>query len=704
MKLHKTLLAIAISALFAPTSLAQTKALNYELAQINGPLKATGVTAPTGPWARGITGKGVTIAVIDNGFDLTHADFAGKIIASRNFYPGMPNITWGVHGTMMAGIAAGARNGLGTIGVAPNASLILAQVGAGGDTGGIDTTAVYRAIDWASGLGATAINMSFGYSYDNTFRAGVKYLAPGMYKSPAAYGTMYGLKLTDLNAYAVGTNRGSILVAAAGNQGLPYAAFPGHFATQVNSSGALVLNGQMIIVGATNSSGTMPANFSNKAGTLCTTVATNGSGCNQLFLVKDFYVMAPGMQVYGSYPNQGAADTILGDTGTNGAIANNGTSPAAAYVSGGIALLKQKWPQLRANQTVALILNTATPIAGCSSDRCGKGLVNLNAATTPMGELTVADLTILNGSGVVNGKPLVSTVVVTSGAIKLGGTSSILDNIQAVDTIGRNYTVNLSNAVGTYNSMSYQFGNPYMAFSPRNYKQVVAPVGNDGMLTVMGGDGGSAMQYEWQHNKDTRLSLESGSLTEYNGLLGTTGSGAMALGSSSTALMGVGVKHNIFGNTNLIGNYNMGVTSTSNVAGSMVALDSTVVSDSWKLGIVQENIFFNSQRTKDSFTMSLSQPVTVIRGYANISGVTDYTYSDNGDGTSDANPVMSSQRVSLAPRTKQTDLVFGYQLASKGNRKWSYTTIGINVVQQFKVGGRIGSKARSGSIMLRSFF
>jgi subtilisin family serine protease len=132
MKLKALTLAIALA--LGSSAYAQTKALNYEAKEISTVLKVGGVT---NAWARGITGKGVTIAILDSGFDLTHADFAGKIVASKNFNSAIayknPNdptgVTWGYHGTMMAGIAAASNNGTGTVGVAPDAKLLLGQVG-----------------------------------------------------------------------------------------------------------------------------------------------------------------------------------------------------------------------------------------------------------------------------------------------------------------------------------------------------------------------------------------------------------------------------------------------------------------------------------------------------------------------------------------------------------------------------------------------
>jgi subtilisin family serine protease len=691
-------LALAIALALGTTAYAQTQALNYEAKEISTVLKVGGVT---NAWARGITGKGVTIAVLDNGFDLTHSDFTGKVVASKNFNsvvaasnPKDPTaVTWGWHGTLMTGIAAGANNGAGTVGVAPDAKLLLGQVGQGGTMTSVEMAAVYKGIDWASSLGATVINLSLGSNFDTNFQKQITLLnasQSGIWKAPASYGSMYGYSIKEVNAFAVGTNRGSIIVASSGNQGLPYAQFPGAFATQVDSTGKLVLGGRMLIVGATDSTGTSMAPFSNRAGSICTNIM--GTTCNDPYLVKDFYVVAPGMQVYGSHANQL-------NMGTNGSTAVQGTSPAAAYVSGGIALMKQAWPQLRPEQLVAITLNTAKDLGAKGVDDVyGHGLVDFDAATKPMGTLVLANATKLTGSGP-QGKvlQLQGTGVVTSGATSLS-TSSVLQNTQAVDTMGRNYTVDLTKAVGYNNALSYQYGTPWMALAGANYKHLVTPVGRDGVLTLMSSDGGASSQYEWQHDAGTRLSFEVGTLTERNGFLGTQGSGAMAFGGSNTVWSGVGFNQAIAGNTALVGNYTVGVTRTDNVQDSMIQLGSTVISDSWKLGVAQSNLVF-SGKTKDTLSLAVATPVAVRKGLATVTGVTGYTYTDNADGTTDANPIVQSERVSLAPKAREMNLVLGYTVTQNNT-----SSIGVNVVRQFNAGGQAGVQGTGVSIMARSVF
>lgn len=69
----------------------------------------------------------VVVAVIDDGFDLTHPDLSGigKIVAPKDFIDGdsepLPESAAGdYHGTPCAGVAIGEENGQGIVGIAPN--------------------------------------------------------------------------------------------------------------------------------------------------------------------------------------------------------------------------------------------------------------------------------------------------------------------------------------------------------------------------------------------------------------------------------------------------------------------------------------------------------------------------------------------------------------------------------------------------------
>ncbi|MEW6981930.1 S8 family serine peptidase [Colwelliaceae bacterium 6471] len=120
-------------------------------------------------WNVGNRGAGVRVAVIDSGADATHPDLAPNINfnLSTSFVPGE---TWDYagpdafnHGSHTAGTIAAADNGLGTIGVAPEAELVIIKA-LSADTGSGDSYGTMAAMVYAANIGADIVNMSLGLS------------------------------------------------------------------------------------------------------------------------------------------------------------------------------------------------------------------------------------------------------------------------------------------------------------------------------------------------------------------------------------------------------------------------------------------------------------------------------------------------------------------------------------------------------------
>lgn len=106
-------------------------------------------------------GEGVTIAIIDDGVDLTHEELAGagKIVAPRDVTrknntpsPGRNDN----HGTACAGVAL-ANGSIGASGVAPKATLMPIRLASG-----LGSQAEADAIHWAATNGADVISCSWG--------------------------------------------------------------------------------------------------------------------------------------------------------------------------------------------------------------------------------------------------------------------------------------------------------------------------------------------------------------------------------------------------------------------------------------------------------------------------------------------------------------------------------------------------------------
>ena len=113
-------------------------------------------------WA---TGKGVRIAIIDTGLDTDHVDLNRQLAGFKNFVDrSNTGFKADVHGTAVAGvIAASANNGVGMVGVAPDAQLYALKACAQGTVGsGARCTSftLAKAMNFAIGEQVDIINLS----------------------------------------------------------------------------------------------------------------------------------------------------------------------------------------------------------------------------------------------------------------------------------------------------------------------------------------------------------------------------------------------------------------------------------------------------------------------------------------------------------------------------------------------------------------
>lgn len=108
------------------------------------------------------TGRNVRVAVIDSMIDRGHPDLVGRFVAGDDFMPERPGAPE-PHGTGVAGVIAAAENGLGMVGVAPDARLMPLRAcwqPAGSTTTVCDTLSLARALTFAIEHQAQVINLS----------------------------------------------------------------------------------------------------------------------------------------------------------------------------------------------------------------------------------------------------------------------------------------------------------------------------------------------------------------------------------------------------------------------------------------------------------------------------------------------------------------------------------------------------------------
>ncbi|WP_373525684.1 CARDB domain-containing protein [Nostoc sp.] len=273
-------------------------------------------------WAKGYTGKGIVVAVLDTGVDRNHPDLSaniwkntkeiagnGKDDDSNGFiddvygwnFINKTNNTFDAngHGTHVAGTIAAVKNNFGVTGIAYNAKIMPVQV-LDDEEGSSSGNSVNDGIYYAVNNGANVINLSLGGpSGDSERQKAIQYAV----------------------------SKGVIVVMAAGNDSKSEPDYPARYATKWG-----------LAVGAVYYDRTL-TDFSHRAGK--TPLA---------------YVTAPG--AYESYFGIGIYSTYPG----NKYESLPGTSMAAPHVAGVVALMLSAKKGL----TDAQVRNIVTTTAGNS--------------------------------------------------------------------------------------------------------------------------------------------------------------------------------------------------------------------------------------------------------------------------------------------------------------------------------------------------
>jgi subtilisin len=263
------------------------------------------------------TGKGVNVAILDTGINLTHSDFAGRTVVSKSFVRLQSANDKNGHGTHCVGIAAGGINKKTNVryGVATEANIYAGKV-LGNDGSGTDG-GILAGINWAMENKCKVISMSLGAEVE-----------PGQ-----SYSRIYN----DIAKRAM--SLGTIIVAAAGNE-------------------SDRLNGKIKPVGH-------PAN--------CPAIMAVGAldknmqvawfscgGLNEDGGQVD--IAAPGVEIYSSWKKPQLYETI------------DGTSMATPFVAGIIALYCEAYPKATASEIWVRVIQNAKRLHLNASD-IGSGFV-----------------------------------------------------------------------------------------------------------------------------------------------------------------------------------------------------------------------------------------------------------------------------------------------------------------------------------------
>ncbi|HTV86270.1 MAG TPA: S8 family serine peptidase [Dyella sp.] len=331
----------------SPTPL-PTPAINYYSpldAQLGPAQVATAWATPQSP--TGNQGQGVKVGILDSGAQSVNPALVNRITWFKDYQDPLNTIPedGAGHGTMMAEIIGGTANPFGSGGapfeggVAPQSLLYIARIG--DDNGNVDIGLAQQALGDLNLQGVKIINNSYGSTTSIT----------GVSSTDA-------LVTQDYSLLRYSAANGQLMVWAAGNSGMSQ---PSVEAGLPYYEPSLQQNWLAVVNVAINASGQVTG--------LDTTATSNACG-----VAAPWCLAAPGY-IYVSPVANTPFSTGAGD----------GTSGAAAVVSGVAALVWQRFPFFSDTNVQETLLGTATNLG--SPSYYGYGLVNAAEAVHGPGQL-----------------------------------------------------------------------------------------------------------------------------------------------------------------------------------------------------------------------------------------------------------------------------------------------------------------------------
>jgi len=349
---------------------------NYGLAQINA----------ADAYALGLSGKGVLVAVVDSGIELTHSEFDGRLSPlSRNFGFDLPDPTDILdrdrtsHGTHVAGTIAAARDGNGMHGVAYNAEILAlrAIVPGGGD--------IAAAIRYASEKGAKVLNGSYGPSYpsptlpDGSPNPDYTVVPIQPYHIDGTSAEVSAIRQAGASdmvmVFAAGNEREDQPVIARNPTGAAF--YPAIRPENAGKNLYVFLDGNDDQINASrlDYSDLQPYTIAVVAVDRDRRIASFSNYCG---IAAAWCLAAPGVGILST------VTAANGSSPTEPYNLSSGTSMAAPHVAGAAALVREAFPFMTAPQVVQSILTTATDLG--SPEIYGWGLLNVGKAARGPGQ------------------------------------------------------------------------------------------------------------------------------------------------------------------------------------------------------------------------------------------------------------------------------------------------------------------------------
>lgn len=295
-------------------------------------------------WAE-YSGAGVTVGIFDQGIDHLHPDLDANVLAtagrraSNLSFGGAPVLAGDNHGTMVAGVIAAERNGVGIVGAAYEARLVSIYSPLSGSL----STDIPNAYSYARGT-VDILNDSWGFG--NAFQRGTDYAFVDNFRR-APYNAA-GAALAELAAQGRG-GLGTVVVQSAGNSQ--------SFGDDTNLHN--FQNSQYIItVAATDTKGEVTSYSSPGASILVAAPGGGGNNADSAILTTDRVGVA----------GQSASDYTTA----------TGTSFSSPIVSGIVALMLQANPQLGYRDVQEILAYSARKTGSAQADWDYNGAANWN--------------------------------------------------------------------------------------------------------------------------------------------------------------------------------------------------------------------------------------------------------------------------------------------------------------------------------------
>ncbi|GAA0315631.1 hypothetical protein GCM10008967_02740 [Bacillus carboniphilus] len=299
--------------------------------------------------SNGLTGKGVRVAILDTGIDTEHPDLVvkGGTCVAKECPSGFDDNNG--HGTHVAGIISAQDNQIGVLGIAPNVDLY--AIKALDQNGDGSTATILAGVEWAIQNEMDIVNLSVTTKADDPALRSILQKA---------------------------SEQGILLIASSGNYG-----------TQDTGTNTMMYPAKyptVIAVGGVTEE--------------MTRVRTSSTG-------EELELAAPGEDILSTFP----ADISIEGKDSMGYVLMTGTSMAAPFVTGILALQKESDPARTSDELRVLLQTTAKDLGVKGKDnQFGYGLVQGSNSPDKVDGNQVFVTSVANGK--------VEIEVVTSDAVE----------------------------------------------------------------------------------------------------------------------------------------------------------------------------------------------------------------------------------------------------------------------------------------------